>query len=323
MVLIRERYHLLDFPLSGEWIDKLLGRVVLDKESPTFTTAPAEDGPDKSWVPQHIVPDLADAPFSYKTMHFLLNEAETTEGRIRLTDFFKQEAAKRTSTDTTISAINVERIDISNVPLKLEKLMQNKAYAKSVRQLLAPPGEKRRSLGMVTGIFVSRGMSLTEDRSRSRNIGGDVTVPVGAIAGVPTTALDVGAGFDHSHSKGNIVDDEIEVLSVFAVAYTDVILRPAEIKTNLNPDSHRSFFRLRPKKNSKSVPEQEDRVVINVQTGSRIYHGSGSNSSSRSHTPSGSVDETTLARSTTSTHVEGNVTGENGELTFQTPDSVF
>lgn len=277
MELIADRYHLLKAPLPGEWCDKLLGRVVADKENPTAKTAPSRDGPkgaegdDKTaWVPQKIVPGLEGQPLKYTTLHQLLGSLRDIDASAKLTKYFEAQATLRRSTRVTIEGIEVERYDISNLEETLSDLMENTDYAESVRKILRANDGSILSLGMVSGIFVSKSLIIREERSKEAGVGGRAQIPMSTAVGDPTGTADVGGSAKYQETQDKEAEVKIDVLSVFAVAYTDVTLSPVAPKEPQGQATSRRWPRWKRKRNV--APVQEYKVEIDTSVGAKLYH---------------------------------------------------
>jgi hypothetical protein len=242
-----------------------------------------------------------------QTLHHLLNDFKDVTQSAKITKFFEEHATSSTNTQTKITAIDIERIDMSNIEHKLKKLMEDPNYKSAAEHILAPPGEKLRKLGMVTGIYVAKSLTVTEEEKKEKDIGGGFNVPGGELAGAPTNALDIEAKAKYEHTKNRIGESKIEVLSIFAIAYTDVGLRPIAPKTQ-----HTTYKLMEKLGLHKNLPLAYE-AYIDTSPGTKFFHGSSSESD----------DEAAEARSATSTDVGEPVLEENSPYVFTTPNTVL
>jgi hypothetical protein len=327
MALIEGRYHLLQSPLSGEWVDKLLGRVVFNMETPTAATAPDRDGPrgtigdeKTAWIPQKLVPGLEGEPMRYTSLHYLLAKVKDAEMKAQLTDFFEAHATLKTKQKVDILGIEVERYDISNIPTALDDLLQHNCYNDSVKKLLRGKNGISETLGMVTGIFVAKSLTIRQEASKEAGAGASAKVPLSEAIGDPTGTLDIGGGADFSRTNDKEEEMKIDLKCIFAVAYTPVMLSPVPA-ADLPVDKKKSRWPLS-KKSRKIIPDQEYKVEIDMNPGANFYLDGGSSSSSSRQS---GVGETLTAQnadgiSTTTTQLEDETTLRI--FTFTTPDSV-
>ncbi|KUJ06333.1 uncharacterized protein LY89DRAFT_692566 [Mollisia scopiformis] len=332
---IRGKYHILDFPLPGAWADKLLGRIVFDKANPISYTAPSNDGPNGSSIPQNIVPEIASDRVPYSTLSYLLNDFKDVEQNLKLTHFFEERAAQATSATHIITAINAERIDMSNIPDKLEMLWANETYKKAAEKMLWQQGHTQK-LGMVTGIYVSKSLTVQVEDSKDKAIGAHIKAPISEAMGDPTGTLDVSAGAQYEAGKTRTEQFDIDVPCVFAVAYTEVGLRPVQRKSEHKKSR---FFRIPGSKKLKDDVEYE--IYVDTTPGAKLFAGSSGSSESDNESEAGSTtstrvdsskvagtsdtanDEGSEIRSTASTNVEEPRLVENAPYVFKSPQSVF
>jgi hypothetical protein len=334
---IRGKYHILDFPLPGTWADKLLGRIVFDKANPTAITAPPNDGPDGSSIPQNIVPDIASDRIPYSTLYYLLNDFKDAEQHAKVTSYFEERAQKATSATHTITAIDAERIDMSNIPDKLDQLWANETYKNAAEKILWHNGHARK-LWMVTGIYVSKSLTVQVEDTKERAIGGQLKAPISEALGDPTSTLDVSVGGKYESGNTRNGEFDIDALSVFAVAYTDVGLRPIQRK----PSTKRSRFSLS-HISRKRKDDVEYEIYIDTAPGAKLFAGSsGSSSDSEDGSEAGSTTNTLTVRTDVPGGVLGTTTGnsanneesetrsststnveENPPHVFKTPATVF
>jgi hypothetical protein len=326
---IKGKYHILDFPLSGDWVDKILGRIVLDKESPTGVTAPPNDGPHGSWIPQKILPEIAAERQPYNTLYYLLNNFKDVEQSAKLTTFFKEKAIKATSATHAITAIDVERIDMSNIEDKLEMLWANENWRKAAEKILVDNGQIQK-LGMVTGIFVSKSLTVEVEDTKESGVSGSIKAPISEALGDVTGTLDVAVSAKHKQGNSKETEFDIEALSVFAIAYTDVTLRPLHPKT---PPKRPSFFQ-RNKNSKKHHSDVEYQIYIDKSPGAKLFAGSSSSSdldtesTTSTHVDAARIASTTNgeeqeARSTASTAVGEQLVTDSLPYVFKTPETVF
>jgi hypothetical protein len=337
---IRGKYHILDFPLPGVWVDKLLGRIVLDNDFPTTITAPPNDGPDGSWIPQKIVPEIASERVSYNTLSYLLDDFKDTEQSGKLSNYFKERAMKATSATHAIKAIQAERIDMSNIEDKLASLWKDANYRKEAEKILIHNGQIRR-LGMVTGIYVSKSLTVQVEDTKETAVGAGFRAPISEALGDPTGTLDASLEAKREHTNAKREEFQINELSVFAVAYTDVTLETVPLET---PVKKERFFRLKKtNKKHKVGVDFEYKIYIDTSPGKKLFAGSGSSSGSDDERDEGSMtsaptrveaaavvetdstanDQEPEVGSIASTNVEESGQMENVPYVFRAPETVF
>lgn len=332
---IRGKYHILDFPLSADWVDKLLGRIVLSQENPTAQTAPPNDGPNGSSIPQIIVPEIAKERVPYTTLYYLLEDFKDVGQSAKITKYFQEKAQKETSATHSITAINAERIDISNIPDKLEQLWENEIYRKAAEKILWQNG-KSLTLWMVTGIYVSNSLTVQVEDTKQTDVAAKVNAPVSEALSDPTGTLDVEMGAQYMKARSKTEEFQIDARSVFAVAYTPVKLQV----TSKNNGQKKSKFSFHLHKKQKDAVDYDFKIYIDTSPGAKIFAGSSSDSDSGSEagsTRSASTEvnaaaaahlspahgEDSEVRSTTSTKVGEPGVVENAPFVFKTSDNVF
>jgi len=324
MALIRGKYHLLDFPLSEDWTEKLLGRVVVTKENPALVNRPTSQGTDENgfeiaFIPQQVFPGLVDKPVPYTNLNYLLKDFKDINQSAKVTEFFHQEASKAISTYTEIVSIEAERIDINELDIKLKRMMDNKVYKDAVQEILIGEDGKLRKLGLVVGVYISKSLTVTVGNKKETDVGGQAGIPVGAVAGIPTKALDVNVAAGFARGTAVMETSTISVPSVFAVAYTDIMLRPKRLHTPPPKQTLKEKLKARMSR-KKRDPDVEYEAFIDTSLGTDFFFAGDSSS--------GSSDDEAEGRSTTSTHVAqpdqgAEIEADNRPHGFVTPATVF
>ena len=225
-----DRYLLLDHALPNNHVPNMLGRVVVHKADPLRHYVPTAVDDVAEFHPSDIVADISDHFVEYNDLQRILETAQNTEARARLSQLLRGYAFTKTSKDVMIKAAVVKRYDMTNIGQKLTRLMKDERYKKQVTDLLRETrGEKDEKLPFVTGMLTCGELQVEEDNEKGRGVGFQLKVPVGETVGVPD-AVDPEVEVQHTSSSANKFGAKIKAEVIFALAYDEVKLQRYFIK---------------------------------------------------------------------------------------------
>ena len=220
-----DRYLLLDHALPKNHVPNMLGRVVVDKADPLRHYVPTAVDDVEEFHPSDIVADISDEFVEYNDLQGILDTAQNTEAKVRLSQLLRGYAFTKTSKDVMIKAAVVKRYDMTNIGQKLTRLMQDERYKKQVTDLLRKTrGEKDESLPFVTGMLTCGELEVEEEIDKGRGVGFQLKVPVGETVGGPD-AVDPEVEVQNTSSSANKFGAKIKAEVIFALAYDEVKLQ--------------------------------------------------------------------------------------------------
>lgn len=208
----------------------MLGRVVVHKTDPLRHYVPTAIDDVEEFHPSDIVADISDDFVEYNDLSKIVDTAQNTEAKARLSQLLRGYANRKTSKEVNIKAAVVKRYDMTNIGRKLTTLMGDERYKKQVTDLLHEiRGEKEESLPFVTGMLTCGELQVEEDNDRGGGVGFQVQVPVGEIVGVPDV-VDPEVEVQHTSSSANKFRAKIKAEVIFALAYDEVKLQRYLVK---------------------------------------------------------------------------------------------
>lgn len=160
------RYFVLAEVLPKSYIADFLGKVVMDKTSPTRHYAPFAGSP------RDIAPQLAADIVVWSSRNDLYTHAKAWKiggglANLLLQRSFLEEKGANLESDV------VECHSMANTPVVFQSLMSNEAYASDVRALLKEAKSSRAYF--VTGFLTTQNASFTEFSVKSQRTGLEVT----------------------------------------------------------------------------------------------------------------------------------------------------
>lgn len=219
----RPLYFLLQEPLPSDYVDKFLGRVVVQMSSPTVNYEP-----DKSIELANIYED----PVKFSNVRKVLETAKDTNAKIGVTKILTIFSHQLDSTGRTIKTPLFKRYNMTRIPQKFAKLMEDPAYSRPVLELLKKQREiSSKPLALVTGLLTCCDMEVSSSASKKTNTDVKLGVPdsiVTAAGGPPGLESQFEFGRQKQSKAGGRATAEGEL--VVAVSYHELWLKKVSKK---------------------------------------------------------------------------------------------
>jgi hypothetical protein len=170
----KERWVLLDGPVSSNHIPSILGCVVAFPRDPITEYSPNNEPSKDSgiWpiVTTELIKDLHDKPITFTDLETIKLCAREGKARLKVASVLDAHATRKTENFVRYAANEVVRYVMPNPKLKLQRLWENAQYREGVLQMFKENAAKSpHGLPMVTGILTCRRLSVvrTSDKSWS------------------------------------------------------------------------------------------------------------------------------------------------------------
>ncbi|KAF2252126.1 hypothetical protein BU26DRAFT_561895 [Trematosphaeria pertusa] len=214
----RRRFLILDYPIPGEEVDKLLGRLTIDFKHPMDASEPAD--------PSSIAKDFLQPPIREKAARILASASQDRNLRIALEPFLGVSNGSNFSTEISLESSLIETHRLRDHNKVFARIMDK--YSKDISEMMsyenARFGVAPDKLYMVIGYKCVVDPTKSVRVSHGRTASASAKVPIGAAANaIAPGSLPLGSSLETTSEQrrtGNLnADSQVEGKVVFAVEY--------------------------------------------------------------------------------------------------------
>jgi hypothetical protein len=224
-LMVLKNYWVLDEPLEEDKIDKLLGRVVLQKVYPLQGYSP-----DLSvTAPQKLVPELMGNKGTIMEMKSSTMQNETNQGLLKVASLLSAKAQASHGLSASLEAATLSSYQMTQIPDNVAKLNKIPAWVKPVKELFKKSDDHPSSLPIITKVLVAENITINYEVDAEREVEGSATVPLATAAshGVISKGpgdVTVGGGQKKTAKVQN--SKTIQGRVVVALAYSEAHYQP-------------------------------------------------------------------------------------------------
>ncbi len=213
------RFLILPYSLHSSHIPHLMGRIVLDPLNPLGRFIPDPDNDSSGFNPEDIVPTLPGPPIITHDLRAIARAGSSARLRAHLSEYLGVQTGGSAAQSAELRAAVVRRYEMVNHGAVFKRFMAHEAFRGVIEGILEE-GRRGEAL-MVVGFYTAEKAHWVRSRSRGREHGIDVQMPVGPIAGAPV-GVDPGVSVSMASTVEYGMEGEMMEEEVFAIAY-DVV----------------------------------------------------------------------------------------------------